>query len=65
MESRVNLREQSLKAKCYCVTDSEPVPREGERTQRGERIERKQACERWEDDSTSDRVPVEENDREL
>jgi hypothetical protein len=51
------------KAKYYCVTDSETVPRgKGEKNPaRGVKQNMKpQAYKQWEDDSSSDRVPVEE-----
>jgi hypothetical protein len=62
-ESHVNQRGPSRKAKYYCVTDSEPVPRgKGEKNPgRGVKKNMKpSAYKQWESDSTDDRVPVEE-----
>ena len=63
VKSRVNQRGPSRKAKYSCVTDSEPVPRgKGEKNPaRGVKQNMKPlAYKQWEDDLTSDRVPVEE-----
>ena len=62
VKSHVNPREPSRKAKYSCVTDSETVPRgKGEKNPgRGVKYNMKPlAYKQWEDDLTSDRVPVE------
>ena len=63
VKSRVNQRGPPRKAKYYCVTDSERVPRgKGEKNPgRGVKENMKpRAYKQWELDLTSDRVPVEE-----
>ena len=63
MESRVNQRGPSRKAKYSCVTDRETVPRgKGEKNpvEGSEKNMKPLAYKQWKDDLTSDRVPVEE-----
>ena len=62
-ESHVNQRGPPRKAKYYCVTDREKVPRgKGEKNPgRGVKENMKPlAYKQWESDLTDDRVPVEE-----